>query len=117
MEYYISASIVAYKNDREMLRESIDSFLNSSLSVKLYIIDNSPTDELKDITNDSRVTYFHNPSNPGFGAAHNIAIKECYEISKFHLVLNPDVSFAKGVIEKIVDFMNPDETIGNPIFM
>lgn len=112
MTFTLSASIVLYQNDREILRKSINSFLDSDISSKLILIDNSPTDELKDIAIEPRVSYLHNPSNPGFGAAHNIAMNKFMEISKFHLVLNPDVFFKKGVLEEIVDYMTQDETIG-----
>jgi hypothetical protein len=43
----ITACIVLYRNDITMLREAIDSFLNTDLNLKLHLIDKSPTDELK----------------------------------------------------------------------
>ena len=90
----VSGSIVLYKNEESVLIESIKSFLNSKSDVILYLIDNSPTDNLKDIYQDDRIIYIHNPDNPGFGAAHNIAIKKAIiEESKYHIVLNPDVYF------------------------
>ena len=113
MEIFITASIVLYKNDIEMLRGVIDSFLNKKLNVKLYLVDNSPTDELKIIVTDTRIEYTHNPSNPGFGAAHNIAIKEAINIgSKYHFIVNPDVFFESDVISNMVDTMENDSNIG-----
>ena len=44
----ISASIVIYKNEEKMLQKAIDSFLNTDIDKKLFLIDNSPTDILKD---------------------------------------------------------------------
>jgi GT2 family glycosyltransferase len=97
-----------------MLREAINSFLDTVLNIKLYLVDNSPSDELKMLVTDSRIEYFHNPSNPGFGAAHNVAIQKAIAIgAKYHLVLNPDIYFNKGVIEKIVDYMEVNPQIGN----
>lgn len=110
----ISCSIVVYKNDVNVLNLSIKSFLQTSLNVKLYIIDNSPTDELKKISSDHRVIYIHNPSNPGFGAAHNIAIKKTFDSgSKYHLVLNPDIYFNEGTIESLAKFMDANLDVGN----
>ena len=97
-----------------MLQEAINSFLNTGLNVKLYLVDNSPTDELKILVNDSRIEYIHNPSNPGFGAAHNIAIQKAFEFnSDYHLVLNPDIYFEKGTLEKLSQFMNSNEDVGH----
>lgn len=36
----INASIVLYHNKKEQLTKAINSFFNSSLEVKLYLVDN-----------------------------------------------------------------------------
>ena len=101
----LTASIVLYKSDPEVLHKCISSFLDTQIDVKLFLIDNSPTSVLKEFSFDSRVNYIHNPSNPGFGISHNIAIDKVFEInSDYHLVLNPDIYFQKGTLEKIIEF-------------
>lgn len=110
----ISGCIVLYKNDRNVLEDAINSFLKCELKIKLYLIDNSPGNDLQDISSDPRIVYIHNPSNPGFGAAHNIAIRRALdEESKYHLVLNPDIFFEQGCLEKIVEFMDKNPDVGN----
>ena len=114
MNNYITSCIVLYRNDIIMLREAITSFLNTELNVKLYLVDNSPTDELKILVTDSRIEYIHNPSNPGFGASHNVAIKKALELgSDYHLVLNPDIYFEKGTLELLCEFMNENLEVGH----
>lgn len=113
MNILLSSCIVLYNNDIKVLKQTINSFLNTELSVRLILIDNSPLDDLKILQTDNRIEYIHNPSNPGFGAAHNIAIKKSYELnSTYHLVLNPDVYFKKGTLEMICDFMDKNLNIG-----
>ena len=113
MNILLSSCIVLYNNDIEVLKQTINSFLNTELSVRLILIDNSPLDDLKILQTDNRIEYIHNPSNPGFGAAHNIAIKKSFELnSTYHLVLNPDVYFEKGTLETICDFMDKNLNIG-----
>lgn len=110
----MTGCIVLYNDDPDVLLESILSFLNTELNVKLYLIDNSPTNALQYIHVDPRVEYVHNPSNPGFGAAHNIAIKKAMaEGSKYQLVLNPDVRFESSILKKIVDYMDANPEVGN----
>lgn len=97
-----------------MLREAINSFLNTNLSVKLYLVDNSPTDELSILVTDSRIEYIHNPANPGFGASHNVAIQKAFELdSDYHLVLNPDIYFEKGTLEQLCGFMDSNLNVGH----
>ncbi|MBV5321114.1 MAG: glycosyltransferase [Sulfuricurvum sp.] len=111
---HINASIVLYNNPIFMIQKAIDSFLSTSYNVKLYLIDNSPTDILKILSSsDKRIVYIHNPSNPGFGAAHNLALN--LSISQgvtYHLILNPDVYFDYGVLEKITEYMHVHEDVG-----
>ena len=110
--YDIVCSLVIYKNDKKQLLDAIESFLNTELNVKLFLIDNSPTDNLRDIKNDPRIEYLFNPSNPGYGTSHNIGIKKYSIKCKYYLVLNPDIYYAKGVVEDIIKFMESDNSIG-----
>lgn len=109
----ITACIVLFKNDRNMLLKAIKSFLDTNLSVKLYLVDNSPVDHLKNIINDQRVSYIFNPANPGFGSAHNIVINKIIGLSKYHLVLNPDIYFENGTLESIFSFMENNVEYGH----
>ncbi|MGA6119754.1 glycosyltransferase family 2 protein [Sphingobacterium anhuiense] len=110
----ISGSIVLFKNEENILQDAIASFLNTDLNVLLYLIDNSPTDMLRRINEDKRIIYIHNPSNPGFGAAHNIAIKMAAKDNvDYHLVLNPDVYYNNGVLEELTQYMEDNLDIGN----
>lgn len=111
--YDISGSIVVFKNDRNILDNAISSFLNTNLNAYLYIIDNSPTDALRDICSRENVEYVFNNNNIGFGAGHNIAIRKMMGNTKYSLMLNPDVYFEKGTIEKLFNFMERDESIGS----
>ena len=109
----ITSCIVLYKNEIKMLREAIDSLLNTNLNIKLYLVDNSPNDDLKILVTDSRIEYFHNPANPGFGASHNIAIQKALESQcKYHFIVNPDIYFEGDVINPMVDYMKNDLSIG-----
>ena len=113
MKIKITSCIVLYRNDIKMLREAIDSFLNTNLNVKLYLVDNSATDELKILVTDSRIEYIHNPANPGFGASHNIAIQMAIDAgSKYHFIVNPDIYFEGDVVSEMVQYMEKDNSIG-----
>ena len=111
----ITASIVLYKSGPEV-RKTINDFLNTTLAVHIYLIDNSPTDtlkhELKDVIEQERVTYIFNNKNLGYGAGHNVAMRQIIKTSKYHLVLNPDISFEQGTLEKLFAFAEENKEIG-----
>ena len=113
MSAKITCCIVLYRNDKNVLLKAINSCLNTELDIKMYLIDNSPTDELSKLIEDSRIEYFHNPSNPGFGASHNIAIKKAIDQnSEYHFIINPDIYFSDDVIGSMVEYIKTDMTIG-----
>jgi len=110
----LNVSIVLYQNQPSMVQKAISSVLSALLPIRLILIDNSPTDELKALTSlDKRIEYIHNPANPGYGAAHNIAIAQSIqEENSYHLVLNPDIYFDLGVLEEIVAYMDHHTDVG-----
>lgn len=110
--YDVCGSIVLYENEPEVVSRAIESFLNTDLKVFLYLIDNSPNDNLRILANSPNVEYIFVNKNIGFGAGHNIAIKKSVYNSKYHLVLNPDIYFDKGTLEKIFSFMETNSDVG-----
>ena len=113
--YQLTGSIVLYKNDIKV-KKPIQSFLNSTLTSKLYLIDNSPSDKLKHQLQDfiklDTVEYIFNNKNLGYGAAHNIALKQALSQSEFHLVLNPDVYFNANAIEQLYNYALSHPDVG-----
>ena len=111
--YEVTASIVIYENDSQELLRAISSFLNTDMNVKLYLIDNSPSDDFKSLVpSDSRVDYYFVGENLGFGKAHNIALEKAKTNSKYHLLLNPDIYFEKGVLETLYNYMEENDKVG-----
>jgi hypothetical protein len=110
-QYDVTGSIVAYRTNPAELEQAIRSFLNTSLRVRLVIVDNSPTEELGPLCRTLHTEYLYTGNNLGFSAAHNIAFKQ-FTNSKYHLVLNPDVQFEHKVLEELVAFLELNESVG-----
>ncbi len=109
----IVTSIVTYKDNQNKVSNLLSCLFRVNLKLKIYIVDNSPTNELKKLGNHKEgIEYVFNNKNLGYGKAHNIAIKRSIKSSKYHLVLNPDIYFDKGVLERIFDFMEKKRDIG-----
>ena len=112
----ISATIVLYNENMQVLEQAIASFLKVPMSKKLYLIDNSPKRITSAIINDDEIEYIFVEKNVGFGAAHNLAINKIKTISKFHLILNPDVSFKPSVVVNLINELelNPNVSLIAP---
>ncbi len=81
------------------------------LPKKLFLIDNSLTDKLRNQATHSDIEYIFNNKNIGFGAGHNTVIDNIKNYSKYHLILNPDVSFEPSVIPNLIKAMEKDEEL------
>lgn len=108
----ITASLVIYHNSRREINTLLDSVLRSPID-KLYIIDNSRHDLYRTLEQRSpRICYIHN-INDGYGAAHNIAMREAIRLrAKYHIVINPDIYFSEGTIESLIKYMDNHKDIG-----
>jgi GT2 family glycosyltransferase len=108
----ITASLVIYNCDYKSFLPLLDSIKNSSISVKLFIVDNSEIPRSYDFGDYSFVSYFSLCKNIGFGAAHNLIIDRVHKVSKYHIILNPDIFFDSHVLKSLVNKLESDDTIG-----
>lgn len=111
---FVSLSVVTYNTSFADISKVYDSIRKSETPWLLYIIDNSPIDNLRNFAErDGRIKYVFNNANLGFGAGHNIAIHLAIQSeSRFHFVVNPDIYFDGDVITPMVRYMEKNSQIG-----
>lgn len=113
----LSASIVLYNTKIDELKRVIDSYFAYIGEKQLFLVDNSPTDSLKEIVKiypNNDIYYIFNNKNMGYGKAHNIAIKKSIEQGlSYHIILNPDIIIEKGSLEKLTEYMEQHPEVGN----
>ena len=108
----INTSIVLFNHSFSEIAPLVQSLLASGVISECFILDNSPTPspEFKSLA----VTYIFNNNNPGYGAAHNIAIRKTIEQGiPYHLVINPDIEIRSSDLEIIESFMNLNTKTGH----
>ncbi len=110
-QHDVIGSIVAYKTNPAELEQAIRSFVNTTLRVKMLVVDNSPTETLGPMCRQLGTDYLYTGKNRGFGAGHNLAIRKT-STAKYHLVLNPDVQFEPKALEELVAFLDLNESVG-----
>ncbi|MDQ5984374.1 MAG: hypothetical protein CSYNP_00069 [Syntrophus sp. SKADARSKE-3] len=104
-------SVVLYRNPSWMIENILTGVLDTSLNIKLYIIDNSPEPLSMSNLERENVFYHHIGHNLGYGKGHNWCICRS-EPSKYSLILNPDVIIPKGVIEALSDYLDRHPDVG-----
>ncbi len=126
----LNISIVLYHPDWNQVNELTRSLLAYPHVHRIYWIDNSPNPQSPipnseashseashtqyPISNsEASITYLPNPKNIGYGAAHNIAIRESiYDDIPFHLVINPDIIIAPDTLEILMNFIQQHPQVG-----
>lgn len=114
----IRCSIVCYRNPAWQIERVLKSLASSaktnpSISLSILLIDNSARNNLAAVAAQFDAEYIHLPRNPGFGAAHNVALsKSLADGAAYHLVLNPDTWFDSKVVGVLANFMQENEDVG-----
>lgn len=110
----ITISLVTYTSNFDSIRATIDSLNSITAKKKIFIVNNYLNDDIRNpILSQLDCEYIWNPKNPGYGASHNLAIKKAFDYNyAYHLIINPDIEFEKGVIEKLINFMEENTKIG-----
>lgn len=82
---------------------------------RIYLIDNSPVRWEEWQSPSDKVTYIWNKGeNPGYGRAHNIAIrKSVYNHTELHLVMNSDILVKAADIDYLHELMLHNPQIGS----
>lgn len=107
----ITASIVLYNTNKNELKRLLNCSLSSSID-KIFIIDNSPKNFFSQIESD-KIDYTYNGVNIGYGGGHNIALKKSIDHrADYHIILNPDIYFENGTIEKMAQYMDNHNSVG-----
>ena len=108
----LNASIVLYKHSVAEIALLVEILHKSGVVKQVYLIDNSPKEDkgFKSLG----INYIFNNKNLGYGAAHNIAIRQTIQQQyPYHLVVNPDIAFDSCILEKLVKFMECHLEIGS----
>lgn len=117
----LAISIVTFRCDLGLLTGCLESIGAIRLPFTCMIIDNASDPGTRTCCLDlaarlpswGRLEYRPNV-NSGYGRAHNIALDRSLEspACRYHIVMNPDIAFAAGTIERLVDFLDQTPRAG-----
>ncbi|NLO45534.1 MAG: glycosyltransferase family 2 protein [Clostridiales bacterium] len=114
--YTVTGCIVTHNNESTIEKTvgSLLSFTNGT-NFKLFIVDNLSEDGTLPLIKEKfggfdNLEIIESDSNMGFGAGHNSVMPRLD--SKYHLVINPDITIADDVITKMAEYLDKNEDIG-----
>ena len=107
----LSVSIVLFNENLIELTKTIECFLELPIRKKLFLIDNTPKKLFKNKFNQEEIEYISSEYNIGFGAGHNKIIHKIKDLSNFHLILNPDVTFKPSLLTNLIAQLEKDNNL------
>lgn len=109
----ITVSIVTYHTDDRELAACLECLASDRVR-RIYIVDNSRSENTRRLTHGREKVVYIPSDNRGYGAGHNQAIRlaEREAGTGYHLVMNSDVSFDPGIIERIEGYMDAHPDVG-----
>jgi len=107
----LTAGIVVYRTPAAELRELLTALSTSPELARWCVVDNAAAEfpaeslELQQLVQHLGGLYIAAPTNLGFGAGHNLALRSLDAASEFHLMLNPDILFGPNVLAQLLATM------------
>jgi len=115
----LSIIIVNYRT-YDLTKQTIESVINKNhpFSYEIYVVDNASNDRsLEKLQEDffeesesNLIKFIANEENKGFAHANNLALNQIS--SKYILLLNSDTIVVDDCLEKCIDYMESDDTVG-----
>lgn len=106
--------IIVNWNTKELLLNCLDSFYRTvkGLTFEIFVVDNGSSDGSPDSVRRAfpNIELIQNQRNLGFARANNEALRK--STGRYALLLNTDVILINGAVEKLVEFMENNPTVG-----
>ncbi len=107
----MNVSVVLYRNSFEEVQTLVQTLRQSPVVNDILLIDNSPESDQRYLS--LPVRYTHMNANLGYGGGHNEAFYHTFRQQlPYHLALNADVAFRPDDLQRLLEVMDNDSTIG-----
>lgn len=108
----LTVSVVTHKTRPEELKKLLGCLRMEKAVGRIYVIDNSPDRSLQTVAS-GKFTLYRHVENRGYGASHNVAIRESIrEGADYHLVVNPDVYWDGEILTELTAYMDSHPDVG-----
>lgn len=111
-QHDVIASFVLYGTAIDEVTQAVQQALNNEHNVYVVLVDNSVPPLNLPNYDAARVKLIRSGANLGYGRGHNLAIKWGQGRSRYHLVMNTDLTYGKGVIDVLTTFMDARLDVG-----
>ncbi|CNK46619.1 dTDP-Rha:alpha-D-GlcNAc-pyrophosphate polyprenol%2C alpha-3-L-rhamnosyltransferase [Yersinia frederiksenii] len=98
-----------FKHEYQDIEQTLFSLFAEESISKVVIVDNGAFCEWLTSFRHEKLDIIRLPVNKGFGAGHNAVFELYANMAPFILICNPDITFAKGEVDKLYNFSYENE--------
>jgi GT2 family glycosyltransferase len=108
-----SCAIVCRRQRPVQVERLLASITTGRPGLLVFLIEQGPADALRALAGRFGAHYRHQPENPGYACAHNVALRDAIAAgSVYHFVLNPDIQIPLDGIGKLLAYMEQHPDVG-----
>ncbi len=108
----VIVSFVLFGTGTDEVSRAIAQVGASRFSTFVILVDNSTPALPAPEYDPAKVLLIRTGANLGYGRGHNRAIQWAKGKSRYHIVMNTDLTYGEGVIDGLVDFMDAHPEVG-----
>lgn len=109
----VTASIVLYHHAPEDVRGLLETLGRDPECLAWTVVDNGGSAEACALASAMGARVLQPGRNLGFGSAHNLAVRSLDAGALYHLILNPDIALAPGVLGDLASVMDGCPHVGS----
>ena len=108
-----TVSIVVHNSELAEIAPLLKCLRREKHILHWVVVDNGSSDEIRDAVPRMGGMYVRPGKNLGFGAGHNLALKELAGVdAPYHLILNPDIVFGEDALSRLANVMDSHFDVG-----
>ncbi len=112
MSGQVTVSVVLYNHHQDEIASLFAALAKDPMISRWATIDNGGAREACRFAHSLGAHCLDPGRNLGFGAAHNLALRELAPLGRYHLFINPDIQMENGVLSELVGFMDQHPDVG-----
>jgi GT2 family glycosyltransferase len=112
----VTASVVLYHHYPAQVRGLFETLARDPALSEWVVVDNSDSDAACELAAELGARCIRPDRNVGFGSAHNLAVRSLLTPSRYHLIVNPDISLRQDTLMELTAIMDatPDAGVVMP---
>lgn len=112
MSKTVTASVVLYHHNPRQVLGLFEALTRDPALSEWVVVDNGGSGAACELATELGARCIRPDRNVGFGSAHNLAVRSLTTLSRYHLIVNPDISLRENTLSELTAIMDATPDVG-----